>query len=205
MITTLESWRNLSNVRSHLHAARCRAVVDTWLVRTWIAVGLAGLAIAAVVVFVVIRAGDEPSTDDNRSAQIAATPSGLDPLVEEFRATERTCIQRFNTALREQRENVIDELELSNTIVREVLEPWRALRTKISAAPKRDELYSTLRRYLEARQLSWEAYVTALRAPSDDAARPHYEMHRQKNAEAQEEAKRLGALFRAAAARVPTK
>lgn len=133
--------------------------------------------------------------------ELPPSKSGLDPLVEEFRATERSVLQRYNEALREQRANSIDELELSNTIERDVLTPWRALRAKVTAASPQDELYSTLRRYLEARQVSWEAYVTALRAGSDEAARPHYEAHRQKNAEAQEYAKTLGRLFRDAAAR----
>lgn len=133
--------------------------------------------------------------------ELPPTSSGLDPLVEEFRTTERTTLQRYNEALRDQRANNIDELELSNTIERDVLAPWRALRTKVGAAPPQDELYGTLRRYLEARQVSWEAYVAALRAGSDEAARPHYETHRQKNTEAQEYAKNLGRLFREAAAR----
>lgn len=164
--------------------------------RRWIVLGAAGLAIAIAVVAVVLA-----RSDDDGTRAIPATPSGLDPLVEEFRAVERTCLQRYNTALREQRENKMDELELSNTIERDVLVPWRALRAKVSAAPPQDELYSTLRRYLEARQLSWEAYVSALRAPSDDAAGPHYETHRQKNAEAHDAAQQLGRLFREAAAR----
>jgi hypothetical protein len=95
----------------------------------------------------------------------------------------------------------MDELELSNVIERDVLTPWRALRARVNSAPEQDALYGTLRRYLELRQLSWEAYVTALRAPSDEAARPHYEAHRQKNAEAQEQARDLGQKFREAAER----
>src|SRR5690606_4953183 len=101
----------------------------------------------------------------------------------------------------DQRANMIDELELSNTLERDVLEPWRALRAKVVAAPPQDELYRTLLLYLEARQLSWEAYVAALRAPNDEAARPHYASHREKNAEATDHAKELGRMFREAAAR----
>jgi len=169
--------------------------------RKRIAFGVVGLAVAAVVAIVVVRWGDRASDGGAGSGSVGASSSGLGPLVEEFRSTERTCIQRFNAALREQREGAIDELELSNTIERDVLEPWRALRAKIGSAEPQDELYVTLRRYLELRQLSWEAYVTALRAPSDDAARPHYEAHRQKNGEAQEQAQILGRLFREAAVR----
>lgn len=176
-----------------------------------VALVLATLVVAGVVVAVVLSRSPESTDGAPRaatdgasspdSARIAPSTSGLDPLVEEFRATERSCITRFNTALREQRENAIDELELSNTIERDVLTPWRELRVKVSSAPQTDELYTTLRRYLEARQLSWEAYVAALRSPTDDAARPHYDAHRQHNATAHEHAKHLGELFRAAANR----
>ena len=158
---------------------------------------VAVLAVAAVVAaLVLLWPTTAPTTG---SSPPSAIKSGLDPLVEEFRATERRAVQQFNDALRTQREGTIDELELSNKIERDVLEPWRALRTRVSNAPSQGELYSTLRLYLEARQLSWEAYVAALRAPGDEAARPHYEAHRAKNAEAQEHAKHLGQLFRAAA------
>ena len=170
--------------------------------KRWIAFGVVGAAaIAAIVAIVLGRSEGAATAPQTGSASIPATPSGLDPLVEEFRATERTCLHRFNTALRDQRAGAMDELELSNVIERDVLTPWRALRTRVGSAPSQDELYRTLRRYLELRQLSWEAYVTALRSPTDDAARPHYEAHRQKNAEAQDQAKLIGQRFREAAER----
>src|SRR5688572_13925585 len=114
----------------------------------------------ALAVLALVACDDRGSRDRGAQgsaipgADLPATPSGLDPLVEEFRATERTVLQRYNEALRSQRENSIDELELSNTIERDVLTPWRALRAKVAAAPPQDELYSTLRRYLETRQVS---------------------------------------------------
>ena len=171
--------------------------------RRWIAFGVVGVAaVAAGVALVLGRADDGATAPQPGSASVPATPSGLDPFVEELRATERTCLHRFNTALREQRAGSMDELELSNVIERDVLTPWRAMRTRVSTAPPTDEaLYAKLRQYLEQRQVSWEAYVTALRAPTDEAARPHYEVHRQKNAEAQEVAKQLGQMFREAAKR----
>ncbi len=168
--------------------------------KRWIAFGV-GLVAIAIVVIVLQRSDRAAPERETGSGSVRATPSGLDALVEEFRATERTGLHRFNTALREQREGKMDELELSNVIERDVLTPWRELRARVVAAPPQDALYSTLRRYLELRQLSWEAYVTALRAPSDEAARPHYETHRQKNAQAQEQAKQLGEMFREIAAR----
>ena len=170
--------------------------------KRWIAFGVVGLVAVAVVVLVLSGSDRAAPAPEAGSASVRATPSGLDPLVEEFRATERTALQRFNNALREQRQGSMDELELSNVIEREVLTPWRELRERVVSAPAQDALYTTLRRYLELRQLSWEAYVTALRAPSDEASRPHYEAHRQKNAAAQEQAQQLGQLFRDAASRV---
>lgn len=119
-----------------------------------------------------------------------------DPLVEEFRATERTCNAAFNDALARQRANQIDELGLAQVIEHDVLGPWRAVHEKVNAAPKTDELYTTLRKYLDARQVAWEAYVAALRADSDAAARPHYDVYHQKHAEAQDLARELGGMFR---------
>ncbi len=189
-------------MRYELHAGRSRSVYTWGAMKRWVAFGVVGLAIVVAVVAVLARS---PGPTRARTTGPAAAPSGLDPLIEEFRATERASITRFNDLLRQQREQSIDELELANIIERDVLTQWRALRTRVEAARAQDELYSTLRRYIEARQLSWEAYVTALRAASDEAAKPHYEAHRQKNAEAQEEAKHLGRLFREAADRAGAK
>lgn len=119
-----------------------------------------------------------------------------DPLVEEFRATERTCIAAFNDALARQRANEIDELALARAIDHDVLGPWRAVRDKINASPKTDELYSTLRKYVDARQTAWEAYAAALRSDSEATARPHYDVYHQRHAEAQDLARELGRLFR---------
>jgi hypothetical protein len=192
----MESRRDLSNVRSNSHDARLRSVNEYAPVKKMkrpvlIAAGAALVGVAIVLGIVLTRS---PASKPEPSPPSPA--STADPLVEEFRATERTCIKNFNDALRAQRENSIDELELSNTIERDVLVPWRALRTKVEAAPQHDELYATIRKYMEARQISWEAYVQALRSPSDDAAAPHYATHREQNAIAQEHARHLGELFR---------
>jgi hypothetical protein len=193
----MESRRDLSNVRGNSHDARVRSVVmKRPVVVTASVVVVAG---AIGLALVLTRSSDTPAPagDGHAASQPPIAAHHGDPLVEEFRATERTCIRAFNDALRAQRENSIDELELSNTIEREVLAPWRAVRAKVEAAPQHDELYTTLRKYMEARQISWEAYVAALRAPNDGAARPHYEAHREQNAIAQEHARHLGELFRA--------
>lgn len=173
--------------------------------KRWVAFGVVGLAMVAAIVAMLAHSRGAPRGPTAGSGAVAATPSGLDPLVDDFRATERTCIARFNELLRQQREQSIDEVELATAIERDVLAPWRTLRARVGAAPPHDELYTTLRRYLETRQLSWEAYVAALRAPSDEAARPHYEAHRLNNAQAQDQAKVLGRLFREAATQPPAR
>jgi hypothetical protein len=139
-----------------------------------------------------------------RSGEADAPPPAMDDrLVEQFRAVERAAIASYTEALAEQRANRIDELELAQVIERDVLEPWRAIRARVTATTVpagRDALYRTLARYLEARQISWEAYVSSLRAPDEQAARRHLDVHRQRNAEAQATARELGQLFREATA-----
>ena len=68
--------------------------------------------------------------------------------------------------------------------------PWRALRERVVVAPE-------LTRYLLVRQLAWQAYAAALRAPDDAAARPLYDAYHTRHAEAQDLARDLGDLFRA--------
>ena len=147
----------------------------------WIGLGVLAIGAAIALYLTLGRDTDVPSRD--------AT-------VEDFRATERACIAAFNDALRRQRSNEIDELELSNIIERDVLVPWRAVRTRVTAAQKSSALYTTLAAYLESRQIAWEAYAAALRATDDTSARPHYDVYHQKNAEAQTHAQALGKIFR---------
>ena len=161
--------------------------VKKWLVAGAVVVGIAIAVIAAVVL---TRDGSQPTPRDNGVGDAA---------VQDFRATERQSIAAFNEGLRRQRANQIDELELAAVIERDVLVPWRAMRARVNAArttPSSEELYTTLRRYIDARQTAWEAYATALRAGSEAAARPHYDVYHQKNDEAQADAQVLGRLFR---------
>jgi hypothetical protein len=150
----------------------------------WLAAGVLALAAAIAVVATVVRSPGD------------ARQPARDAAVEDFRATERACIAAFNEALRRQRANEIDERELAAIVERDVLVPWRTMRTRVTAEPRTGELHATLRRYLESRQIAWEAYAAALRADSDQAARPHYDVYHQKNAEAQADARALGRLFR---------
>lgn len=133
----------------------------------------------------------------NRSSAPAA-PSP-DPIVEDFRSVERESIAAFNEALRRQRAQEIDEIELATQVERSVLAPWRAMRARVAAAPvpaERAELYEVMRRYIDERELAWQAYVSALRAASDAEARPQYDLYHQKNAQAQDDARVLGGLLR---------
>jgi hypothetical protein len=170
--------KSLSNVRSHAHAARRRAVLERG-VKTW-------FVVSVLMLLATCHREDQPATQS-------------DPLVEDFRSTERTCIAAFNADLASQRANQIDELGLADRIEKDVLVPWRAIRARVESAtvpPEKTELYTALRHYLEARQIAWEAYAEALRAGSDEASRPHYDVYHQKDAEAGDYARQLGQMFR---------
>lgn len=157
--------------------------------KTWLALG-AVIAVGATIAIVMLaQSGD-------RSAPPA--PVG-DSVVEDFRSVERQSIAAFNTALRRQRANEIDELELAAAIERDVLGPWREMRARVAAAPvppARRDLYEVMNRYIAERELAWRSYVAALSAASDAEARPHYEAYHDKHAAAQADAKRLGGLLR---------
>ena len=164
-----------------------------------IVVGVAGVVAAIVVAIIVLlsRHDSQPAAGAGSAASVADLS---DPLVVEFRDTERRCITAFNGALARQRRNEIDELGLATAIDQEVLPAWEALRTRVEAAkpaPRNAALYSALRRYLEARQVAWRAYVAGLRAPEADAPR-HYDAYHAKEAEADGIAREIGAIFRAA-------
>jgi hypothetical protein len=122
------------------------------------------------------------------------------PALDDFRKVEHTTLQTFNDALGQQRANTIDELALADVIDRDVLPPWRELRTRIASAtippPDRD-LFITLGRYVAERQTSWEAYSAALRSPDDASAQPHYATYHQQDVAATSDAKTLGNAFRA--------
>ncbi|HEY5923381.1 MAG TPA: hypothetical protein VIV11_16995 [Kofleriaceae bacterium] len=155
--------------------------------RKWIALGIVIVASAIVVAVMLTRSREAPATRTT------------DTVVEDFRAVERTAIAAFNAALGQQRANQIDEIELALAIERDVLEPWRAMRARVTTAPvppERRELYEVMRRYIDERVSAWQAYADALRAPSDTEARPLYDVYHQKNAAAQDDARVLGGLFR---------
>lgn len=121
------------------------------------------------------------------------------PVIDDFRAVERTTLQTFNGLLAQQRSNAIDELGLADAIDKEVLPPWREMRARIDAAdvpPDERELYVTLRRYVAERQTAWEAYSAALRSPNDTVGKPHYATYHEQNAAADADAQKLGEAFR---------
>lgn len=121
------------------------------------------------------------------------------PVLDDFRKVERATLQTFNDALGRQRANAIDELGLAEVIDRDVLPPWRELRTRVASAtippPDRD-LFITLGRYVAERQTSWEAYSAALRSHDDASAQPHYATYHQQDVAATNDAKVLGRAFR---------
>ncbi|HUS28067.1 MAG TPA: hypothetical protein VMZ53_06145 [Kofleriaceae bacterium] len=164
-----------------------------------IAAGAVALIAAAVAIALVLNRGDSDSREVATTARSVADLN--DPVVVEFRDTERSCITAFNGALARQRRNEIDELGLASAIEQEVLPPWQALRTKLDAAtppPRNVALYSALRRYVSARQTGWQAYVAGLRSPEGEARR-HYDAYHARDAEADAIAREIGAIFRAAA------
>ena len=110
-----------------------------------------------------------------------------DPVVDDFRAVEHQCIAAFNDALHRQKRNEIDELALAAAIDRDVLPPWHAMRLRVDAAGKSE----LMRRYVEEREIAWQAYSAALHAPDDTAARPHYDAYHQKTADATRDARLL--------------
>ena len=151
--------------------------------KKWIALGVLVVA-GAIVAAVMLTRDREPAPDS---------------VVEDFRSVERQCIAAFNNALRQQRANEIDEVELGLTIQRDVLEPWRAMRARVAAASVpagRSELYTVMRRYIDEREQAWQAYASALHAANDAEARPLYDVYHQHNAAAQNDARVLGGLFR---------
>jgi hypothetical protein len=156
-------------------------------VKKWLVLGalvVAGVIVAAVLLLTRDHAQPAPAAD---------------PVVEDFRSIERQSIAAFNAALRQQRGNEIDEVELALTIDRDVLEPWRAMRARVAAAPippARRELYDVMRRYIDERLAAWQAYANALRAHSEADARPLYDAYHQQNAAAQDDARVLGGLLR---------
>lgn len=117
-----------------------------------------------------------------------------DPL-DEFHAVERRSLQTFNDALGRQRANQIDEIALATVIDRDVLPAWRAMRAHLDAAPLPERMRPVMQRYLADRQTAWEAYSAALRAPSDAAAKPHYDAYHRKNSDATDDARELGPLL----------
>ena len=126
---------------------------------------------------------------------VVACSHAADPL-DEFHQTERRCIAAFNDALARQRAGAIDEPALAAAIETDVLPAWRTMRGHVTAASLAPEVREPMRKYLEDRQIAWEAYATGLRAPSDVAARPHLDTYHQKNAEADADARILGPLLR---------
>lgn len=155
-----------------------------------------GVIVVAAVALAIVLATRHPS-----HATAPTTPDLADPLVVEFRSTERLCIGAFNDALARQRANTIDEVGLAAAIETEVLPPWQTLATKLASATpsaRNAELYTALRHYVADRLTAWQAYVAGLRAGSDEASRPYYDAYHANEAKADTDAREIGRLFRSA-------
>jgi hypothetical protein len=163
-------------------------------VKKWLVVGAVIVAIGIALAVMLLQR-------DPQSPQRAPLAGTGDAVVEDFRAVERQAIAAFNAALRQQRENQIDEVELALAIERDVLEPWRAMRARVAAAPvpaERTKMYEAMRRYIDLRLVAWHEYAEGLRAQSEAEARPHFDKYHASEASADAEARVLGGLFRAA-------
>ena len=152
----------------------------------WLACGALAAVAAVIAGVLVVRA--RPAAPSDAAA------------IAEFRATERRCLTAFNDALHRQARGEIDELALAEAIDRDVLPAWRAMRSHVEAAaptasPAHRALFAALHDYLGDRQTAWEAFSAALRAPSDEAARPHYATYRARDAAAQRDAQIVAPLL----------
>ncbi|HTL38587.1 MAG TPA: hypothetical protein VL326_35900 [Kofleriaceae bacterium] len=170
--------------------------------RLRIALVVVGIAAAIAVAIILLLTRHDSQTPTGAGTGAGSASSDLsDPLVAEFRETERNSLTTFNAALARQRRNEIDEVGLALEIDEHVLPAWHALRTKLDAAtpPTRNAaLYAAIRRYLAARETAWQAYVAGLRSQSDADARRHYDAYHANDADADNAAREIGALFRAA-------
>jgi len=167
--------------------------------RLRIALVVVGIAAAIAVAIILLLSRHDSQTTPSAGAGSSSDLS--DPLVAEFRETERNSLTTFNAALARQRRNEIDEVGLALEIDEHVLPAWHVLRTKLDAATpsaRNAALYTALRRYLAARETAWQAYVAGLRSQDDADARRHYDAYHANDAEADNAAREIGALFRAA-------
>src|SRR5688500_5442607 len=124
---------------------RARAQCYDLAVKLWIVAAALAVAGGVVAIVMLTRSGESS----------VPGPSVADDTVEHFRSVERQSIAAFNAALRRQRENEIDELELSLVIERDVLDPWRAMRARVAAAPvpaPSRKLYEVMNRYIAERE-----------------------------------------------------
>ena len=162
-------------VRTTSHAARSRAVLERHTMRRWLIAGLVLAVVATLAVLLILKRSSPPER-----------------LIADFHTVERRCLATFTDALHRQGANQIDELMLAGIVERDVLPPWHAFRLRVEAAPD-SELILAMRRYFEDRETAWRAYVVTLRAPADDPAA--LATYRQKNAEADEDARALARLL----------
>jgi hypothetical protein len=123
-------------------------------------------------------------------ALMLACHRGDETLVRDFHTVERQCLSTFTDALHRQSANQIDELAFADIVDREVLPPWHAFALRVSRAPD-SELVTAMRRYFADRETAWQAFTVSLRHDDPQALAAY----RQKNAEADEDARALAKLL----------
>ena len=123
-------------------------------------------------------------------ALVVACKSHDDTLVDDFHAVERQCLATFTDALHRQGVGELDETRFAAIVERDVLPPWHRFRLRVDTAPD-SELVRAMRRYVADREDAWQAFAVGL-AHDDAQALATY---RQKNAEADDDARALAQLL----------
>jgi rhomboid protease GluP len=92
-------------------------------------------------------------------------PTDIQGLLADFAKVEEQCIEKFNAGRGGE-----DKAAFADTIDREILPPWRAIRARLDAVsdvPSRlEHLFDLVGYYVKDRQDAWETYATLLRTPS---------------------------------------
>lgn len=123
-------------------------------------------------------------------ALVLACRSHDDTLVADFHGVERQCLATFSDGLHRQASGQLDELRFAALVQRDVLPAWHQFRLRVDAAPDSD-LVRAMRRYFADRETAWQAFAVGL-SHDDPQALATY---RQKNAEADDDARALAKLL----------
>lgn len=123
-------------------------------------------------------------------ALVVACQGHDDTLVGDFHTVERQCLATFTDALHRQAAGQLDETRFAALVQSDVLPPWHRFRLRVDAAPD-SELVRAMRRYLADRETAWQAFAVGLEHDDPQALATY----RQKNADADADARALAALL----------